>query len=134
MKEVRKLTETVSFLDQWHFLDDIYPENKESVWFVANGKMYVGTYSEVQGAIILADGEGIGLNDVVDWKAMGSKQIAVYPKEKDILAAEIPGFPALVMGIFTDHIIDEETGDEVSGIILDDIYTGLPEVDRKSVV
>lgn len=125
---MRRFFEETSFLDRWHFIDDVYPEHQETVWFTANGKMYVGTYNEVQGAFIMADGEGIGLDTVQDWKALGEKKVTSYPKEKDIVAAEIPGLSSLVMGIFTDHAIDEETGDEVSAILLDDVYTGLPEL------
>lgn len=110
-------------IDKWHDTCCILPDCCEDIWFIADGKINVGIYEPEQKLFCMADCMGIDLKNVRQWRYIGtSKQIAKYPKEKQIVAASVPGFPCLITGIFTDHCYDEATGDEFSGLILDDIY------------
>jgi hypothetical protein len=117
----KSLREDVSFIDRWHDTHEILPDC-DNVWFIADGKIYVGLYEPEQQIFCMADGLGVELKDVRQWKFLADKEIIGYPKEKEIVAIEVPDFPCPVTGIFSDHLVDEETGDEFSGVILDDEY------------
>ena len=117
-----KLNESVSFVDKWHDTLEILPDY-EKVWFIADGKIYVGMYEPEQKIFCMADGLGVPLQNVRQWKYVANKEVIGYPKEKQIVAVEAPEFPCPAVGIFSDHLIDEETGDEFSGIVLDEEYT-----------
>ena len=117
-EELLNMNESL-FIDKWHDTCEILPDY-DNVWFIADGKICVGMYEPEQKIFCMADGMGVELKDVRQWKYVGiNKQIAKYPDEKQLIAVSIPSLPCLAVGIFTDHCIDEETGDEVSAIILD---------------
>ena len=121
-KPLSELDESVSFVDKWHDTLEILPDY-EKVWFIADGKIYVGMYEPEQKIFCMADGLGVPLQNVRQWKYVANKEVIGYPKEKQIVAVEAPEFPCPAVGIFSDHLIDEETGDEFSGIVLDEEYT-----------
>lgn len=107
------------FIDKWHDTCDILPDS-DDVWFIYNGKICVGVYEPEQKVFCMADGLGVELKNVRQWKYVGiNKQIAKYPDEKQVVAISVPTLPCLATGIFTDHCVDEKTGDEVSAVILD---------------
>lgn len=107
------------FIDKWHDTCEVLPDY-DNVWFIADGKICVGIYEPEQKVFCMADGMGFELKNVRQWKYVGiDKQIAKFPNEKQIIAVSIPKIPCLATGIFTDHCIDEKTGDEVSAVILD---------------
>ena len=120
-EDEEKYKESVSFVDRWHDTHEILPDC-DNVWFIADGKIYVGLYEPEQQIFCMADGLGVELKDVRQWKFLADKEVIGYPKEKEIVAIEVPDFPCPVTGIFSDHLVDEETGDEFSGVILDDEY------------
>lgn len=107
------------FIDKWHDTCEILPDS-DDVWFISGGKICVGVYEPEQKIFCMADGLGVELKDVRQWKYVGiNKQIAKFPKEKQVIAVSLPGLPCLATGIFSDHLIDEDTLDEVSGVVLD---------------
>jgi hypothetical protein len=120
----RKIKESNSlFIDEWHDTCEFLPDESEDVWFIFDGKIRVGFYEPQQQIFCMADGLGAELRDVRQWKYVGSeKQIAIYPKERQIVAVNVVGFPCLATGIFTDHCVDPDTYKEKSGIILDEDY------------
>jgi len=120
-KEGKSMKESVSFIDRWHDTHELLPDC-DNVWFIADGKIYVGLYEPEQQIFCMADGMGVELKEVRQWKYMADKEIAGYPKEKEIIAVDNPNFPCPVTGIFSDHLVDEETGDEFSGVLLDEDY------------
>ena len=120
----RKIKESNSlFIDEWHDTCEFLPDEDEDIWFIFDGKIRVGFYEPQQQIFCMADGLGAELRDVRQWKYVGSeKQIAIYPKERQIVAVSVVGFPCLATGIFTDHCVDPDTYKEKSGIILDEDY------------
>ncbi len=107
------------FIDRWHDTCEILPDC-ENVWFIAEGKICVGIYDPEQTLFCMADGFGVELKNVRQWKYVSEpKMIARFPREKQIVAASVRGLPCLAAGIFTDHCIDEESGDEISALVLD---------------
>ena len=122
MNDKESLNESVSFIDKWHDTMELIPDC-ENVWFIADGKIYIGLYEPEQKIFCMADGLGVPLANVRQWKYITEKEVAGYPKEKQIIAVDIPDFPCPVTGIFSDHLTDEETGDEFSGVVLDEEYT-----------
>ena len=120
----RKIKESNSlFIDEWHDTCEFLPDEGEDIWFIFDGKIRVGFYEPQQQIFCMADGLGAELRDVRQWKYVGSeKQIAIYPKERQIVAVSVVGFPCLATGIFTDHCVDPDTYKEKSGIILDEDY------------
>lgn len=118
----RKIKEGL-FIDEWHDTWEFFPDEGEDIWFIFDGKIRVGFYEPQQQIFCMADGLGAELRDVRQWKYVGAeKQIAIYPKERQIVAVSVKGFPCLATGIFTDHCVDPETYKEKSGIILDNDY------------
>ena len=117
----KSLREDVSFIDRWHDTHELLPDC-DNVWFIADGKIYVGLYEPEQQIFCMADGMGVELKDVRQWKYISDKEVIGYPKEKEIIAIENPDFPCPITGIFSDHLICEETGDEFSGVLLDEEY------------
>lgn len=118
MKENKPL-----FIDEWHDTCEFLPEDEEDVWFIWEGKIRVGFYEPQQQLFCMADGLGAELRDVRQWKYVGAnKQIAIYPKERQIVAISVVGLPCLAIGIFTDHCVDTGTYKEKSGVILDEEY------------
>ena len=115
------MNESVSFIDKWHDTLELIPDC-ENVWFIADGKIYIGLYEPEQKIFCMADGLGVPLAQVRQWKYITEKEVAGYPKEKQIIAVDVPDFPCPVTGIFSDHLTDEETGDEFSGVVLDEEY------------
>lgn len=135
MDNINRVKEAQLFIDEWHDTCLALPEY-DDVWFIADGRLCVGKYEPNQQLFCMADGFGVELKDVRQWKYVGvDKQIAKYPKEKQIVAVQTPDYPCLVTGIFTDHCIDEETGDEVSAIITDEeVYNFEDIIDWKRVL
>lgn len=124
----KKMKETL-FIDEWHDTCDVLPDCGEDVWFIFDGQIKVGIYEPMQRVFCMADGFGAELRDVRQWKYVGvNKQYMKYPKEKQIIACSVVGYPCLVTGIFTDHCVDENTYDEVSAVILDEDYSGIDKV------
>ena len=120
MDNINRVKEAQLFIEEWHDTCLALPEY-DDVWFIADGRLCVGKYEPNQQLFCMADGFGVELKDVRQWKYVGvDKQIAKYPKEKQIVAVQTPDYPCLITGIFTDHCIDDETGDEVSAIITDE--------------
>lgn len=117
----KSLREDVSFIDRWHDTHELLPDC-DNVWFIADGKIYVGLYEPEQQIFCMADGLGVELKEVRQWKYLSDKEVIGYPKEKEIIAIENPDFPCPITGIFSDHLICEETGDEFSGVLLDEEY------------
>ena len=111
------------FIDEWHDTCEFLPEDCEDVWFIFEGKLRVGFYEPQQQMFCMADGLGAELRDVRQWKYVGAdRQVACYPKERQIVAVSVKDFPCLAVGIFTDHCVDPETYKEKSGVILDSDY------------
>ena len=135
MDNINRVKEAQLFIEEWHDTCLALPEY-DDVWFIADGRLCVGKYEPNQQLFCMADGFGVELKDVRQWKYVGvDKQIAKYPKEKQIVAVQTPDYPCLVTGIFTDHCIDEETGDEVSAIITDEeVYNFEDIIDWKRVL
>ena len=135
MDNINRVKEAQLFIEEWHDTCLALPEY-DDVWFIADGRLCVGKYEPNQQLFCMADGFGVELKDVRQWKYVGvDKQIAKYPKEKQIVAVQTPDYPCLVTGIFTDHCIDEETGDEVSAIITDEeVYNFEDIIDWKKVL
>ena len=135
MDNINRVKEAQLFIEEWHDTCLALPEY-DDVWFIADGRLCVGKYEPNQQMFCMADGFGVELKDVRQWKYVGvDKQIAKYPKEKQIVAVQTPDYPCLVTGIFTDHCIDEETGDEVSAIITDEeVYNFEDIIDWKKVL
>lgn len=130
----RKIKETM-FIDEWHDACEVLPDSGEDVWFIFDEQIKVGVYEPIQRIFCMADGFGAELKDVRQWKYVGvEKQFLRYPKEHQVIACSVVGYPCLVTGIFTDHCIDEETYNETSAVILDEDYKGLDKaVDWKRV-
>ena len=120
-KNTESLNESVLFVDKWQDTLELLPDC-DNVWFIADGKIYIGLYEPEQDMFCMADGLGVPRSNVRQWKYITDKEIARYPKEKQIIAVDVPEFPCPVTGIFSDHLVDEETGDEFSGVLLDDEY------------
>lgn len=98
------------------------PESKD-VWFICEGKIYVGVYEPNQKIFCMADGLGVELKYVRQWKYVGSdKQIAKFPKENEVIGAKVKNLPCLVTCIFSHHFKDTETGNDTDGILLDAEY------------
>lgn len=116
------MNESVLFVDKWQDTLELLPDC-DNVWFIADGKIYIGLYEPEQEIFCMADGLGVPLANVRQWKYVTDKEVVGYPKEKQIVAVDVPDFPCPVTGIFSDHLVDEETGDEFSGIVLDEEYT-----------
>ena len=116
------MNESVLFVDKWQDTLELLPDC-DNVWFIADGKIYIGLYEPEQEIFCMADGLGVPLSNVRQWKYVTDKEVVGYPKEKQIVAVDVPDFPCPVTGIFSDHLVDEETGDEFSGVLLDDEYT-----------
>ena len=135
MDNINRVKEAQLFIEEWHDTCLALPEY-DDVWFIADGRLCVGKYEPNQQLFCMADGFGVELKDVRQWKYVGvDKQIAKYPKEKQIVAVQTPDYPCLVTGIFTDHCIDDETGDEVSAIITDEeVYNFEDIIDWKKVL
>ena len=135
MDNINRVKEAQLFIEEWHDTCLALPEY-DDVWFIADGRLCVGKYEPNQQLFCMADGFGVELKDVRQWKYVGvDKQIAKYPKEKQIVAVQTPDYPCLITGIFTDHCIDEETGDEVSAIITDEeVYNSGDIIDWKRVL
>ena len=135
MDNINRVKEAQLFIEEWHDTCLALPEY-DDVWFIADGRLCVGKYEPNQQLFCMADGFGVELKDVRQWKYVGvDKQIAKYPKEKQIVAVQTPDYPCLITGIFTDHCIDEETGDEVSAIITDEeVYNFEDIIDWKRVL
>ena len=135
MDNINRVKEAQLFIEEWHDTCLALPEY-DDVWFIADGRLCVGKYEPNQQLFCMADGFGVELKDVRQWKYVGvDKQIAKYPKEKQIVAVQTPDYPCLVTGIFTDHCIDDETGDEVSAIITDEeVYNFEDIIDWKRVL
>ena len=135
MDNINRVKEAQLFIEEWHDTCLALPEY-DDVWFIADGRLCVGKYEPNQQMFCMADGFGVELKDVRQWKYVGvDKQIAKYPKEKQIVAVQTPDYPCLVTGIFTDHCIDDETGDEVSAIITDEeVYNFEDIIDWKKVL
>lgn len=135
MDNINRVKEAQLFIEEWHDTCLALPEY-DDVWFIADGRLCVGKYEPNQQLFCMADGFGVELKDVRQWKYVGvDKQIAKYPKEKQIVAVQTPDYPCLVTGIFTDHCIDDETGDEVSAIIIDEeVYNFEDIIDWKRVL
>lgn len=133
MKE-KRVKESQLFIEEWHDTCLALPDY-DDVWFIADGRLCVGKYEPTQQMFCMADGMGVDLRYVRQWKYVGiNKQIAVFPKEKQIIAVQTPDYPCLITGIFTDHCIDEETGDEVSAVITDEtVYEYEDIIDWKRV-
>lgn len=122
LKKYKKMKEEL-FIDKWHDTCDILPETGENVWFLLDGAIEVGVYEEEQEVFCMADEMGIPLKYVRQWKYVGSdKHLASFPKEREVVAVELPELDCLALGHYTDHYVDEETGDEVSAVLLDGIY------------
>lgn len=135
MDNINRVKEAQLFIEEWHDTCLALPEY-DDVWFIADGRLCVGKYEPNQQLFCMADGFGVELKDVRQWKYVGvDKQIAKYPKEKQIVAVQTPDYPCLITGIFTDHCIDDETGDEVSAIITDEeVYNFEDIIDWKRVL
>ena len=135
MDNINRVKEAQLFIEEWHDTCLALPEY-DDVWFIADGRLCVGKYEPNQQLFCMADGFGVELKDVRQWKYVGvDKQIAKYPKEKQIVAVQTPDYPCLITGIFTDHCIDDETGDEVSAIITDEeVYNFEDIIDWKKVL
>ena len=135
MDNINRVKEAQLFIEEWHDTCLALPEY-DDVWFIADGRLCVGKYEPNQQMFCMADGFGVELKDVRQWKYVGvDKQIAKYPKEKQIVAVQTPDYPCLITGIFTDHCIDDETGDEVSAIITDEeVYNFEDIIDWKRVL
>lgn len=135
MDKKNKIKESQLFIEEWHDTCLALPDY-DDVWFIADNRLCVGKYEPNQQLFCMADGFGVELKDVRQWKYVGvDKQIAKYPKEKQIVAVQTPDYPCLITGIFTDHCIDEETGDEVSAIITDEeVYNFEDIIDWKRVL
>ena len=135
MHNINRVKEAQLFIEEWHDTCLALPEY-DDVWFIADGRLCVGKYEPNQQLFCMADGFGVELKDVRQWKYVGvDKQIAKYPKEKQIVAVQTPDYPCLITGIFTDHCIDDETGDEVSAIITDEeVYNFEDIIDWKKVL
>ena len=135
MDKKNKIKESQLFIEEWHDTCLALPDY-DDVWFIADNRLCVGKYEPNQQLFCMADGFGVELKDVRQWKYVGvDKQIAKYPKEKQIIAVQTPDYPCLITGIFTDHCIDEETGDEVSAIITDEeVYNFEDIIDWKKVL
>lgn len=120
----RKIKESNSlFIDEWHDTCEFLPDEGEDIWFIFDGKIRVGFFEPQQQIFCMADGLGADIRDVRQWKYVGAeKQIAIYPKERQIVAVSIKDFPCLALGIFTDHCVDTDTYKEKSGVILDSDY------------
>lgn len=129
-----RIKESQLFIEEWHDTCLALPDY-EDVWFIVDNRLCVGKYEPNQQMFCMADGMGVELRYVRQWKYVGiNKQIAVFPKEKQIIAIQTPEYPCLITGIFTDHCIDEATGDEVSAVITDDtIYNCEEIIDWKRV-
>lgn len=127
-KASNKMKETL-FIDEWHDTCEVLPDCGENVWFIFDGQIKVGMYEPMQRIFCMADGFGAELKDVRQWKYVGvNKQFLKYPKERQIIACSVVGYPCLVTGIFTDHCVDEDTYDETCAVILDEDYKGLDKV------
>ena len=135
MDNINRVKEAQLFIEEWHDTCLALPEY-DDVWFIADGRLCVGKYEPNQQLFCMADGFGVELKDVRQWKYVGvDKQIAKYPKEKQIVAVQTPDYPCLITGSFTDHCIDDETGDEVSAIITDEeVYNFEDIIDWKRVL
>ena len=135
MDKKNKIKESQLFIEEWHDTCLALPDY-DDVWFIADNRLCVGKYEPNQQLFCMADGFGVELKDVRQWKYVGvDKQIAKYPKEKQIIAVQTPDYPCLITGIFTDHCIDEETGDEVSAVITDEeVYNSGDIIDWKRVL
>ena len=135
MDNINRVKEAQLFIEEWHDTCLALPEY-DDVWFIADGRLCVGKYEPNQQLFCMADGFDVELKDVRQWKYVGvDKQIAKYPKEKQIVAVQTPDYPCLITGIFTDHCIDDETGDEVSAIITDEeVYNFEDIIDWKRVL
>ena len=135
MDNINRVKEAQLFIEEWHDTCLALPEY-DDVWFIADGRLCVGKYEPNQQLFCMADGFGVELKDVRQWKYVGvDKQIAKYQKEKQIVAVQTPDYPCLITGIFTDHCIDDETGDEVSAIITDEeVYNFEDIIDWKKVL
>ena len=135
MDNINRVKEAQLFIEEWHDTCLALPEY-DDVWFIADGRLCVGKYEPNQQLFCMADGFGVELKDVRQWKYVGvDKQIAKYPKEKQIVAVQTSDYPCLITGIFTDHCIDDETGDEVSAIITDEeVYNFEDIIDWKKVL
>ena len=135
MDNINRVKEAQLFIEEWHDTCLALPEY-DDVWFIADGRLCVGKYEPNQQLFCMADGFGVELKDVRQWKYVGvDKQIAKYPKEKQIVAVQTSDYPCLITGIFTDHCIDDETGDEVSAIITDEeVYNFEDIIDWKRVL
>lgn len=135
MNKRTRVKESKLFIEEWHDTCLALPDY-DDVWFIADNRLCVGKYEPNQQLFCMADGFGVELKDVRQWKYVGvNKQIAKYPKEKQIIAVQTPDYPCLITGIFTDHCIDEETGDEVSAIITDEeVYNSEDVIDWKRVL
>lgn len=120
----RKIKESNTlFIDEWHDTCEFLPEDGEDIWFIYDEKIRVGFYEPQQQIFCMADGLGADIRDVRQWKYVGAnKQIAIYPKERQIVAVSVKDFPCLATGIFTDHCVDPDTYKEKSGIVLDSDY------------
>lgn len=111
------------FVDKWHDTEDVLPETGENVWFIYNGVIEVGVYEEEQELFCMADYMGVPLKEVRQWKYVGSEKIiAAYPREREIIAVDLPEFECLALGHYTSHYEDPETGDDVRAVLLDGIY------------
>ena len=135
MDNINRVKEAQLFIEEWHDTCLALPEY-DDVWFIADGRLCVGKYEPNQQLFCMAAGFGVELKDVRQWKYVGvDKQIAKYTKEKQIVAVQTPDYPCLITGIFTDHCIDDETGDEVSAIITDEeVYNFEDIIDWKRVL
>lgn len=129
-----RVRESQLFIEEWHDTCLELPDY-DDVWFIADNRLCVGKYEPNQQMFCMADGMGVELRYVRQWKYVGiNKQIAVFPKEKQIIAVQTPDFPCLITGIFTDHCIDDVTGDEVSAVITDEtVYEFEDIIDWKRV-
>ena len=120
-REEKLMNENISFIDRWHDTCELIPDC-DNVWFIADGRIYVGMYEPEQKIFCMADGLGISLSDVRQWRYLNSRNVVGFPKEKQIIAVEVPQLPCPLTGIFSDHCICPDSGDEFSGVLLDDVY------------
>ena len=120
-KEEKLMNENISFIDRWHDTCELIPDC-DNVWFIADGRIYVGMYEPEQKIFCMADGLGLSLADVRQWRYLNSRNVVGFPQEKQIIAVEVPQLPCPIPGIFSDHCICPDSGDEFSGVLLDDVY------------
>lgn len=107
---------------KWFDSLTVIPDDGDNVWFIVEDKIHIGKYIAEAKSFMEADKSLTDLGCVRQWSPLnGVKEVCRKPQEGQIIAAEIPGLPCYVLGIFSD-CLGENLLINGPGLLLDKDY------------